>query len=353
MNGVNDIDDRWPRRIGILGFGLIIPLITGLMRDVSPFEPRYWVGLVWFVLLAAAIWHGNRWLLFRQREHFDWFTRPVGKVASLVIGCVFFTVPITAAAIVAWVRAAGLGPVDLEVLARVELVNVISVLFVTHIYETAFLVKGRRSDRSAIERLDQLRAEAELAALRGQIDPHFLFNALNTLNWLIEREPARATEYTDRLAQVYRYILANRNRDLVPLRDELAFVDAYFHLHAVRFGASLEMVRPNAADPWLDGKQVPPISLQPLLENAIKHNEFSERDPLRVELQIFPEHIEVRNRVRRRASPGRQVAAGEAVDGTGLANLGERVLALTGRSICVRAGPQVFAVEVPLSEVSA
>lgn len=350
MDGVSDIDDRWPRRLGIAGFGLSIPLVTGLMRGVSPSEPRYWLGLTWFVLLAAAIWHGNRWLLFRQRERLDWFTRPVGKIVFLIVGCVFFTAPITAAAIIAWYRAAVLGPVDLEVLARVELVNVISVLFVTHIYETAFLVKARRTDRTAIERLDRLRAEAELAALRAQIDPHFLFNALNTLNWLIERDADRATDYTGRLAEVYRYILANRDRDLVPLRDELAFVDAYFHLHAVRFGRSLELVRPNAADPWLDGKQVPPISLQPLVENAIKHNEFSKRDPLRVELRLSPDRIEVLNRVRPRSSRADGVADQARPDGTGLTNLTERVRALTGRSLDVHAGDEQFRVGVPLLE---
>ncbi len=326
MSGLNEIDDRWPRRLGILGFGLTIPHVSGLMRGVAPGEPRYWLGLLWFVLLAAAIWHSNRWLLFRQRERLDWFTRPVGKVVFLIVGCVFFTAPLTAAAIMMWYRAAGLGPIDLEVLARVELINIISVLFVTHIYETAFLIKARHLDRATVERLERRRAEAELAALRAQIDPHFLFNSLNTLNWLIERDPERATDYTGRLADVYRYILANRARDLVPLEDELEFVEAYFHLHAVRFGPALSLRRPHPADPWVRGRMLPPISLQPLVENAIKHNEFSERQPLAIEIELDDDGIEVRNPLRPRRGSGTR-------SGVGLENLAERMRMLTGSGI--------------------
>jgi len=341
MERVNEIDDRWPRRLGIVGFGLSIPHLTGLLRGVSVVEPRYWFGMVWFVLLAAAIWHGNRWLLFRQRERLDWFTRPVGKVVFLISGCVFFTAPITAAAVIAWYRGAGLGPVDGDVLGRVVLTNVISVLFVTHIYETAFLVKARHRDKSTVERLSRLRAEAELAALRAQIDPHVLFNALNTLNWLIERDPARATEYTGRLADVYRYILANRERELVTLREEVEFVEAYFHLHAVRFGAALELVRPNPADPWLDQRLVVPISIQPLVENAIKHNVFSEREPLRIEVRLDEAGVTVSNPVRRRSVS----RAADRAAGVGLRNLRERLRVSAGQSLAVTDDGEWFCVQ--------
>lgn len=343
MSGVNTIDDLWPRRLGIVGFGLAIPHLTGLMREVGPCELVYWVGLAWFVLLAAAIWHGNRWLLFRQRERLDWFRDPVARVVFLVIGCVFFTAPLTAAAVLAWFRVAGLGLIDWDVLARVELVNVISVLFVTHVYETAFLIKARHLDRATVERLERRRAEAELEALRAQIDPHVLFNSLNTLNWLIERDPRRATEYTGRLADVYRYILANRERDLVPLADELEFVEAYFHLHAVRFGSALALRRPHPADPWLRERLVPPISIQPLVENAIKHNEFSERTPLTVAIELDEDGLEVHNPIRpRRGSSGGS--------GLGLENLNERMRMLTGAELEVWREQGIFRVRLATVE---
>ena len=88
-------------------------------------------------------------------------------------------------------------------------------------------------------RLERAEAEAQLAALKAQVDPHFLFNSLNTLGHLITREPARAREFCDTLAEVYRYVLASRERDTVPLAEELAFVQRYQRLLALRFGFDL------------------------------------------------------------------------------------------------------------------
>ena len=289
------------------------------------------------------MWEGNRWLLFRQRERLDWFTRPVPKIAFLVVGCVFYTAPVTALAITAWFVAAEL-PVLPQTTAVVVLTNVICVLFVTHIYETAFLVKARRDDRVLVERLQRTRVEAELAALRSQVDPHFLFNALSALQWLIERDPPAAARYTAQLATVYRYLLANRDRDLVQLADELAFVDACYDLLAVRFGAALRLTRPTEGP--LDRLLLPPSSLQLLLENAVKHNVFSEREPLDVCMELREDHIEVTNPRRPRAD------AAEGA-GVGLANLGERYRLLVQREVEVVDDGARFAVKLPLVRVGA
>ncbi|MCB9675838.1 MAG: histidine kinase [Alphaproteobacteria bacterium] len=342
MEHVNDIDDRWPRVVGILGFGLGIPQLTGLFGPLGPSDPRYAAGLVWFVVLASVIWHGNRWLLFRQRERLDWFTSPVAKVVFLVVGCVFYTAPVTAAMLWAWYAWAAFGPVDTGAIGTVVLANVICVLFVAHIYETAFLVKARRDDRLVVAELERARAEGELAALRSQIDPHFLFNSLNTLQWLIERDPPAASLYTAKLAQVYRYILANRERELVQLPDELAFFDDCFHLLEVRFGHALRVER-SGLDAALDRYLVPPISLQLLLENAVKHNAFSERDPLSIAVTLEDGHIEVANPIRVREADG---------EGLGLANLAERVRLSMARELEVRSDQGWFRVRVPVAVVA-
>lgn len=343
MRHVNDIDDRWARRVGIPAFGLSIPHLTGLFGPIGPSQPAFWAGTLWFVLLAWAIWHGNRWLLFRQRERLDWVTRPVGKVAFMVVGCAGYTAPLTAGAIALWYRAADL-PVDTDALRAVVLTNVICVLFVTHVYETMFLVKAREDDRLALAELERAQAESELAALRRQIDPHFLFNALNTLSWLVPRDPDGAQAYIRDLAEVYRYILANRERELVLLDDELAFVDACAQLLAVRFGDALRVEHTGLdgeGDRWL----LPPISLQVLLENAVKHTAFSVREPLVVRLHRSDEHLVVENDVR----PPRAAPDGA---GLGLANLAERCRRIVGRELSVsRDG--TFRVGVPLVRVRA
>jgi signal transduction histidine kinase len=119
------------------------------------------------------------------------------------------------------------------------------------------------------ERLRAMATEAELKALKAQIDPHFLFNTLNTIASLIHSHPAQAEATVERLAGMFRYVLAGTERGLVPLREELAFVDDYLEIEQARFGERLRITReiePNALD-----APVPSLILQPLVENTIRH----------------------------------------------------------------------------------
>jgi two-component system, LytTR family, sensor kinase len=132
-----------------------------------------------------------------------------------------------------------------------------------------------RREREAIElesrealRQQQL-SEAELRALRAQINPHFLFNSLNTIADLIVRNPARAEAMTLRLASVFRHVLAHSARPLTPLRDEIEFLRTYLHIEEARFGDRLRVEIDVA--PEVAGEPVPSLILQPLVENALKH----------------------------------------------------------------------------------
>lgn len=338
-------DDRPLMTAGVLAFGIAIPLLTGLYGPFGPGDARFWAGFAWFIALAAALWLGNRWLLFKQREHFDWFANPWRKLSMLVTANVLYTAPLTLAWLVAWYRQAGL-PVDAGALQVVTLTNVICVVFVTHAYETVFLIRERESDLLRVARLERMQAQAELGALKAQIDPHFLFNSLNTLGHLITHDVQRGREFCDTLAGVYRYVLASRNRDLVPLEDELEFVRAYHRLLALRFGTAVALdVEPALADAaprWL----IPPLGLQTLLENAVKHNQTGEDVPLVLSLALDRRGdagtaVRVVNATRPRSSA-------RPTSGLGLSNLDERCRLLTGLPLVVRQDQAQFEVSVPL-----
>lgn len=334
-------DDRPLMAFGIPGFGISIPLLTGLYGPLGPQRPAFWLGFGWFVALAAAIWLGNRWLLFKQREHFDWFGNPVRKLLMLVAANVLYTAPLTVAWLYGWYALAGL-PADGAAIRVVALTNVICVVFVTHAYETVFLIREREADLLRVERLERSRAEAELAGLKAQVDPHFLFNSLNTLGHLIPHAPERARAFCDGLAEVYRYVLASRDRDLVLLDEELAFVRTYFDLLALRFGAAIRL----ELDPELAARAgrwlVPPLALQTLLENAVKHNQLAEAAPLAFRLAWADGAVRAENPVRPRRSL-------RPSSGLGLANLDERCRLALGRGIAVEHDAAAFRVAVPVA----
>jgi sensor histidine kinase YesM len=333
-------DDRTLMTVGIIGFGLSIPWLTGLYGPLSPRQGVYWAGTAGFIALAAAIWIGNRWLLFKQREHLDWFSYPWRKLMMLVAANVLYTAPITVLGLLAWFFAAGL-EVDAGATRVVVLTNVICVLFVTHAYETIFLIRERESDLVRVERLDRARAQAELASLKAQVDPHFLFNSLNTLGHLIDQDAPRAREFCDTLAKVYRYVLDSRQHDLVALADELAFLRRYHRLLELRFGDATRLLGVDAIEAGAARWLIAPMALQGLLENAVKHNQASAAQPLAIRLSLGDGVVAIENpvRLRRSALPSA---------GVGLANLDERCRLLTGQCLTLTRGEDRFEVRVPL-----
>jgi LytS/YehU family sensor histidine kinase len=194
------------------------------------------------------------------------------------------------------------------------------------------------------EQLERARAEAELEALKNQIDPHFIFNSLNTLSHLIENSPVKARLFNDTLADVYRYILLNKARDLVLLGEELAFLQSYFLLLQIRFEKAVRLDT-NIDSHVLDEYLIPPISLQVLVENAIKHNEFSEADPLVIGIEMREDELVIHNHIHRKVLR-------KASSKIGLHNLGERYRLTTNKEIVVQEEEKDFTVSLPILKIA-
>ena len=184
-------------------------------------------------------------------------------------------------------------------------------------------------ERDAIERqsreavLLQQVTEAELRALRAQINPHFLFNSLNTVADLIVRDPVRAETMTLRLASVFRHVLAHSSRPLTTVRDEIDFLRAYLYIEEARFGDRLRVeiaVAPEAA-----GEEVPSLILQPLVENALKHGLGPKPGPGWLRVSVCPEGSLLRLRVE---DDGVGLHGRRDAQGVGLANVQERLATL-------------------------
>ena len=224
------LNDNTIRLVGIPLFGILIPNLTGLFGDIAFTDIRYWLGYVYFITLAGLIWQGNRYLLFRTRKRFTWFDKPIEKLVLLFMNNIFYTTPLTIAWLCMWYNLAGFSGIKWDVILVVSLINVISVLFVTHVYETVFMMKEQEGEQIKNVELQRAKAEAELSALKNQIDPHFMFNSLNTLTHLIKVDASKALKFTEDLAEVYRYILSQKEQTLVLLDDELDFTHKYTDL---------------------------------------------------------------------------------------------------------------------------
>jgi hypothetical protein len=334
--------DRWMRALGYLLVGAIIPRFALIFDKVALSDPDYWIGTAWFLAAGVAIWETNRWVALFLRRHLDWLRQGFLKLLILVAANFVLTVPLTFGAVRTWLWHIHSPFPMFDVLTTIRTIvtnNVVTVLFLLHAYETLYLLRERRGDRHRLEQLEHARIAAELEAMKSQLAPHFLFNCLNTLTALIERDPKAAAEFNGHLADVSRYLLAQKDRDLVPLAEELAFLRSYVRLMELRFPRSLRVTLPEL-DPAATHR-IPPAALQLLIENALKHNRLSEAEPLDIEVRLEANAIVVSNPLR----PKITLRAGT---GTGLANLRERIALLTPGKLEIRPSETEFRVRLPL-----
>lgn len=182
-------------------------------------------------------------------------------------------------------------------------------------------------------------ASAQFDALKNQLDPHFLFNSLNVLTSLIEENPEAATRFTTALSKVYRYVLEQKNKELVTIDEELKFARIYMSLIKMRFEDSIVFTSPEyISNPEA---KVVPLSLQLLLENAVKHNQVTSSRKLYISIQEKDGNLIIKNNVQ----PKNVVKGGS---GVGLRNIRKRYHLLTDRPVIIQQDEKEFVVSIPL-----
>ena len=333
------------RRFLLFGIPLLAALELVPRGGYSqPLGRRWLVDYGVALVFTITLWLGNRqlwrWLLRRWPQP----AATARRLWCLAGAGVAYTVAasLALAGLLAALQGYHLHPA--QELREISL-NLISTFVVLLLYESRHSFQQWEANQRRADQLTQAATQAQLDALAQQLDPHFLFNSLNTLAALIEPANEPAQHYVEGLADVYRYVLLSRERPTVPLAEELAFVQTYVALQKVRFRDNV-VVDYVIAEAAL-ARHVAPLSVQLLVENALKHNEASRARPLHLRLVAHADADAASLRVENTWQPR---AAGLAPGtGTGLANVRQRY-ALLGAAQPVQVAPAggIFAVTLPL-----
>lgn len=219
------------------------------------------------------------------------------------------------------------------------IVALIITMVVTLCFHTIYYYKKAQEKKLKEQRIIAGTASAQFESLKNQIDPHFLFNSLNVLSSLIEENPENAQRFTTSLSKIYRYVLEQKDKDLVSVSEELAFAKTYMNLLKMRFENSLFYELP-VEKPSGEAKVVP-LSLQLLLENTVKHNIVSEKEPLYIRIKIIENALVIENDLQKKAIL-------ENRRGVGLQNIIDRYGILTDRKVVIEGNTKVFSVSLPI-----
>ena len=211
-------------------------------------------------------------------------------------------------------------------------------LFLNSINAIFFFSEKLKEKAIEAEKLKTLTSDARLHSVNSQLNPHFFFNSLSTLSVLIHQDPNAADRYLQKLSEIYRYILKNKNNELIPLAEEIEFLKKYLELLSIRFEDSLRFTL-DFSQSSLE-KHIPPAVLQLLVENVVKHNYFTKKEPLEVALTSDGFILTISNR----KQPKEVV---EFSSGIGLQNISDRYRFL-GSEIRIENEADRFMVELPL-----
>lgn len=298
--------------------------------------------ILFFIFLSLLFWFHGRIASFMNTKSMHAFP-PVIRSAIEVLLVILITLALNY--VVMFIPIFYLIGVEIDPPeGRVRTVTVISIFISLFFYYLIEREKSKKKLRKELLRSEQLQKEnfrAQLNYLKSQMDPHFLFNSLNVLNSLIYVDQEKATAFTKQLAQVYRSFLEKSEQTLVSLNEELKLVQNYVALLQTRFGEDLVVKIEVPATCF--ARQLPPGAIQLLVENAVKHNRFTKREPLHIYLYTEEGKIVVKNNLQERKE---EVSKSRH----GLHNIKERYAFLTDREVEILQSDKAFIIKLPLLE---
>ncbi len=333
-------DDRWLLLIGIPTIALLIPFIF-FGVDVATYLKNIHQEFFESLIYSTVFWGFNRYLMISLRKRYNAFSQTLKRftIQSIII---VLAVPILSFSVtmVLQVVFKQLGTKDLFEPTLFQGLSSTYILSfaVIMLYDTIYFFKKYKEAIVEKEQIQLAHIQGQLENLRNQINPHFLFNSLNTLMNLIPNNPDRAMNYLDKLSKFYRYTVSNQEQQLVPIKTELENVKIYTDLLKERFHDGIQIMLPENGQTEM---HILPLCLQLLIENAVKHNIVSKKKPLQIKLKKEANYIWIENNIQKRIHQVKST-------GMGLKNIRERIAFFSDQPLLVEEDKNSFKVGVPL-----
>jgi len=303
---------------------------------------RVFLGWVYSYIVTATLFYGSAFIIHLLNETLPW----KGNISKRVFLEALLVLSFTSLAQISLLYILEDSPLIYirgklefkDYLQNVIFSNTITIIVVA-LVEGNYFFRNWRETLIASEKLKKEHAESQLANLRSQLDPHFMFNSLNVLIGLIRQNPKKAESFVEDFSRVYRHMLEVNNRMVVPLQEEINFTKQYLRLQQTRFEEGLKV---NWKIAGAESEfYLPPLSLQEVISNAIKHNVIDAEHPLKLEIELEGEDIKVRNNLNLRLGKAEST-------GLGLANIRDRYELLKSRAPSFIANEEFFQASLPL-----
>lgn len=328
----------WLRNILYItaGIGIILLLLLSIEAKVDFF---YYVAFYWIICVTVLLWMGNRQLVLLLNRFLPWEKYVSTRFfIQLFVSSVYSLASVNGTYYLFKTYFLGLAP-DTEQMFVLNLYGLLFIIPVISInFGIYFMLQWKKSFVYS-QQLKQENIQSQLDSLRNHLDPHFLFNNLNILSLLIDKDKQAAQEFLEHFSDVYRYVLKNKNVESIELRTELEFIESYRYLLEKRFKEQLFIH--IAVPKHLLTRHIPPLSLQMLVENAVKHNKVSQTAPLTIDIFAEGDTVVVQNNL--------QVKTIDSFTArSGLVNIKKRYEYLSDKALEIIPGDTYFTVKLPL-----
>ena len=334
-------DDRLVMVIVIPILSFIIPIVFMGCR-FNRYPLFSWDKYVTTLVITSVLWMGSRQIMIYSRKKYPLFKEVRTRLIYQSIYMFLFTIVFNnLLGYIAdhFVFNYGFRSSGIDMLISTNSASIFCTIMIIAIYESIYFMNELRASVEESENLKRESLSAQLNALRSQVNPHFLFNNLNTLSSLIPENPVHAVDFVQQLSKVYRHILEVKDEKSILLKDELDLLNAYTFLLKTRFDKNLDVTIDIPTEKLQ--KRIVPLSLQILMENAIKHNIVSADKPLHIDISTLNGSLVVSNNLQMK----NQV---NECTGIGLDNIRNRYKLISEKPVKVTSNDNNFTVSIPL-----